>query len=327
MSLTTAGFALSLVCCAQAAAESSADEIDLETVRAAWSRRAEQIRTAEFVWTVRTTRPESYGTPERRERAEAYFDGDGFEFRTVGESPDGREAVQRTAFDGERSKALASADGAISSGETHSKPYAYGTMSLALRPVLLAVRPVGFGPGSADLSAARLLPGRRELDDLSCVVLEDSSNEPFTLRYWLDPARDFSVVRYESLVKGRPSVRQDVTFTRETDSGLYLPAEWKSVFVTEEGELSITTRNAVTKVAVNAPLPEGVIAFEFPPGTSLLDEASGRESTVLGGADPRATVAAPARPGGGGDRGPGWLWWGCGGLAAVLVLIIFYVRR
>ena len=310
---------LCLVLCAAAGAELRGDETEMEAIRTAWEARTAATRVAEIAWNRTSRSPQGVQTTA----AVALFDGEKFDLdlRIDG----GRVPVhKRAVYDGAASAEIGTAEGSRPYGNIADGRHAYGTDELAAFPVLLALRPLDFGEYAVRLGSAALLDGERYLGDVPCRVLEAEGEAPFRYRYWLDPARGYVVLRYESLINGRESVRQDISYENDEASGLPLPASWKTVFFSDEGQPAYTAENAVTRAVIGGSLPDDAFSITFPPGADLIDERSGLQTTVLEPTTPAAVggsggVAVPAA---GGDSTDGLGLWFWGGVAAAVVLVV-----
>jgi beta-lactamase regulating signal transducer with metallopeptidase domain len=132
------------------------------------------------------------------------------------------------------------------------------------RPIALAFRPCDRDMGGMAVKNGTIESGLEDVDGRACVVLSFAST---TL--WLDPLRDFVVVRMRDEQNERTHRTWDISY-REDPSHVWVPLEWKMVFILQDKVWGRTVAK-VTGCTLNADIPRSVFQFEFPVGTSVSD--------------------------------------------------------
>lgn len=122
-----------------------------------------------------------------------------------------------------------------------------------------------------------VVPGRSVFAERSCVQLKEVGTDPrFPITsVWLDPERDFVVVR---MVQDSPTgPLSQLTFEefRQTENG-WVPLKWTKTSLNSDGSVSTSCRASVRHFTLNVLMDEKEFELEFPPGTWVTD---GREKT------------------------------------------------
>jgi hypothetical protein len=140
--------------------------------------------------------------------------------------------------------------------------------------------------------------GRETVNGEECVVVEvtkervrDTGAYTHTYTYWIDPARGFSLVRFESHLRAAPS-EESVLMTRadiETvpcGDGLWRISSWRQDQYTispSTGERYLNARSTVTysdDYQLNAPVTEETLTIDLPSGTKVHNELIDSRYTV-----------------------------------------------
>ncbi len=140
--------------------------------------------------------------------------------------------------------------------------------------------------------------GRETLDGQECIVCEateervrDKGTLTRTYKYWINPNRGFSLVRFESHVRLAPS-EESVLITRadiETSpcpDGLWRISSWRQDQYTispTTGEPYLNARSTVTysdDYQLNAPVTDDMLTIALPSGTKVHNELIDAEYTV-----------------------------------------------
>jgi hypothetical protein len=287
--------ALAFILVATASAD---DAATLKAVFDAWARRQEQTRSAKFEWTMEASEvydfpfPEEHsreGTPKRgdmvrfQKTASMRLDGDKVDYRV--RIPDGSRLsmapFHRSASDGTVSQEYnESGDSSIhSSGIIRPKPHAFDTNSVYNRPILLTYRPLHPTILGLRRDQYRIAAVSGTIDGHSCIVVEETGDGPIRKSYWVDPKREYIVLRYASKVEGKDRTRQDIQYEQRGDYG-WVPVYWKTVALRESGRFDESTECRVTNCSVNEPLAAAEFQITFPAGTMVLDEVHGREYLI-----------------------------------------------
>ena len=143
-----------------------------------------------------------------------------------------------------------------------------------IKPLALALRPLTSTLGSIDLSKYTISPIHGRIGADTCLILEpgvdaQSSNADPRASFWVDPARDYAIVRAVVDSKGRCQRLIDITYDREP-GGNWLPTIWSAVLITPNGNLDQQFRSTRDAVSVGGSLPPST--FDFDRADSLLAE-------------------------------------------------------
>jgi hypothetical protein len=141
----------------------------------------------------------------------------------------------------------------------------------ALEPVLLAFRPFDANLGRINLSDFRISPNRGKIGDVPCVILEatDAASRIETF-YWLDPARDYIVLRKQQTTNATDSARMDISYRRDPAAG-WIPDGCRQSAVSVLGKRWRSETSTITAFTVNQPIPAAEFLVEFPKGTRVHD--------------------------------------------------------
>lgn len=106
------------------------------------------------------------------------------------------------------------------------------------------------------------------------VRLGDSVYGPLgTTEYWVDPDRDFVIVRVRQFSPQRddvPSVQFDITYSRDAQHG-WVPSEWNGTKTLGDDQLSESWSNRVTSYELNCRVDPADFDYIFSPGTWVTD--------------------------------------------------------
>jgi hypothetical protein len=115
------------------------------------------------------------------------------------------------------------------------------------------------------------------VDGRICLVVEYAKRMNPNTRYnvWVDPSRDFVVVRKDRAHSdGQPFVQLDIEYERHPDVG-WVPVRWVDNMFSGGADgtshLFDASSYTVTAYEFNQPIDESVFAFEFPVGTEVSD--------------------------------------------------------
>lgn len=144
---------------------------------------------------------------------------------------------------------------------------------LAMTAPALAVQPLAAHGGSIDLKACQLDDVTRPIAGEPCVIMTEQLRDDGSLwrEYWLDPRRDYRILRMQTWQNQRLAERVDVNYVEDETYG-WRPSAW-----------SVATR----------PQPAESLSHRFYPGNTLLFEFAHMDVTEWS-ADTSASV----------DRGP-----------------------
>jgi hypothetical protein len=157
-----------------------------------------------------------------------------------------------------------------------------------LRPILMNFRGLIAEVRYLDVGKLALTGRRADIEGASCVELQRvSSKSGLDNQLWVDPARDFVVVRYSTSLVGKSVYQITVQYLKDA-SGVWVPTSWVIInHPPVQGESLFTTRAAVKDYKLNVPLDSTQFDLAFPPGTRVSDEKSKLEYIVKQGEDKR----------------------------------------
>jgi len=263
----------------------SAHEPRLEVILAAWKQRQAKINTFKFTsrteWTFKDSSSDRDVDLKNRPKYATlkcddtvWVSGDRIALVTaVAEGPSPLPAFRRyeAAFDGRTSRTFFKTDlpgradgfGAVKPGFDDQI-----TEQLPVRPVLLAFRPLSPHLGRIVPSACRVLPSGGKISDISCVILETYNTQGFRECYWLDPARDYIVLRKHSMLNGQDYSRVDISYQHDRTFG-WIPHGWNDCSVGDRGAWMHSHSVTVTGFRINEPIHASVFQVEFPKGAQV----------------------------------------------------------
>ncbi len=268
----------------------------------AWADREQRLKSGQIEWTKRTlhtrgsmTQP-SHGdrtVPEQDTTIEStnelVWDGHRMSYRHEGETLalDGSKFVPWThrsvtgGWTGSRT---------LYNGESLIHPMGVVVPPVALEnregieliPLLLWARPLDARGCAIEIAKCRLLPRPQEVDGRSLVVLEQTRPTGTSVHRWfVDPERDFVVVRHEGDTGGKTKFRVDLDYGQDSD-GAWIPSGWRTLWFDGRGELSTEHTATVTKCDVGIAVEADQFDLEFPRGAWIGDQVRNIEYIVTG---------------------------------------------
>jgi beta-lactamase regulating signal transducer with metallopeptidase domain len=258
-----------------------------DAIVAAWSQRQSRIKTFKFAWkrhggdranTVHslcvdgeryamaystpnwaTTRPQARPRNDTERNVQRFYDV--YDFRYV--------------FDGKTSQRLSFSE----RDEGDNSSNALVTLSFGRedgeypgnRQLMLIFRP--FDPRRSrplDLSKFKVAKERETIDGTASVVIEtEDLQRRFHETYWLDPAREYIVLRYHRTLNGRDTDRVDFDYRADPKYGP-VPVAWKDASIGMGGAL-FGYIDTVTDYSINQPIPDAEFKIEIPKGAQVND--------------------------------------------------------
>lgn len=160
------------------------------------------------------------------------------------------------------------------------------------RAPLQALRPGARMAGQIDLTRCRIVPGNPWINGSRTVVLEsngaEEENSDFRRRYWLDPQREFSVLRSATWQKRRLREQTDIDYVEDAECG-WRPVAWTVVsrplpakstspsrFYPGNERLFHHASARVTEWQTGPTPSEDESQPQFPPGTAYFDQTNTR---------------------------------------------------
>jgi Thioredoxin-like len=124
-----------------------------------------------------------------------------------------------------------------------------------------------------DARLTRLDPARLQvvawdakIEGTNCVIVR----QEWSRYYWLDPARDFIVLRKQVVESGADQSRVDFSYRQDANFG-WAPAGWREIRVGWNYEPAMSLDDTVQKVTFNGPIPSAAFAIDFPEGAYVED--------------------------------------------------------
>jgi hypothetical protein len=138
-------------------------------------------------------------------------------------------------------------------------------------PILLAFRPLDANFARFKPADFRVSPVRGKIGDVVCVIIETiEAWERPPISFWLDPARDYIVLRKHETLNGQDTARTDISYRNDPTYG-WIPDAWKYSYVGNAGTDPMFWTDKVTASGINVPIPASEFQFEFPKGTRVTD--------------------------------------------------------
>ena len=236
----------------------------LDAIFRAWQQRQDRTRSFAFEWE-QTERSES-GTITQR--GELQVDGNRFNYQYTRDDDD--IVSMREVFDGHNSQTLShfargSPHGLIEAGTDEGS-----SRNVDLIPMFFAYRAMeptisGIVAHDCLLSRSRGMIGTRE-----CIIIEQSWNAPIVDEYWLDPGRQYHLMRCVSRIEGKERIREDVEYAYDTN-GDWIPTSWRMVWIDEDGSVILSKDYEVLRYSLNEPVASDRFELSFPTGTRIDD--------------------------------------------------------
>jgi hypothetical protein len=286
-----------------APAEQPTPHVTLEALVAIIRAREERVQSALFKWT------------EQRFDAKGSWNRSGLPFPNAPEgqpvpAEDITYASQRTfSFDGEKMRHFVTENTPDVSGEffetahlatfdgefsrmldhpTRKKAFHYGRIyprermnnelhNLIFEPLLQCYRLFRPSTGLLNSENYGIETSDALIAETPCVVVAELGSATRSLKnvFWVDPARDFLILRYALQTGDGPIQRQtDFSYVQDTEHG-WVPSGWRIMKYEPDGALIMSITAAVIEYKLNLELPPTEFAIEFPVGTYVDDLRDG----------------------------------------------------
>jgi hypothetical protein len=268
MSMCAGGLALLLVPNARAQEPSPT----LDAIFRVWQERQDRTRWFTFEWEQRIHRtasaaltgavggsgPVAGGSKDFvqtvAQHGELHVDGERFNYQFERESD--RLSSVRELFDGTNTKRLdeyqsGAPRGSVKSGAQHGQ-----MLDVDVVPMLFTYRPLQSNLSKIYREDCVLTNQRGNVGSREYFIVEQRDRSaPIVYAYWVDPAREYVVVRYVTRVEGRERGRTDVDYSHDEVHG-WIPTTWNRTFLNEDGALSISKTYRVTDYSINEPISD-----------------------------------------------------------------------
>jgi hypothetical protein len=162
-------------------------------------------------------------------------------------------------------------------GSIDDASYPMAATLVTIKPVTLVYRPLIAELTGFDLSNCSLKDRDAIVDGTRCWIIIDAQTKAHSgLSYglWLDPARGFIPLRYQSWVHGDNSIRLDIDYREDEEVGS-MPTSWEMTHLNLDGDLSTTNTCRVTDAVFNADIPDSEFRVAFPAGTFVTNKITG----------------------------------------------------
>lgn len=169
------------------------------------------------------------------------------------------------------------------SGFIRSDAIHYDFDNREILPVLITCRPCNEHMGGVDLSTYEVGAKVANIDDQMCYVLQPRVplKKQWQKSYWVDPDRDYIVLRITCGRSGYPPVYTvDIKHT-QANSREYIPSAWKLIETGGSTNRILSQRSvSVTDYEINEDIAKSEFQFEFPPDTAIVDNRTNERSIM-----------------------------------------------
>ncbi|MEX2027639.1 MAG: hypothetical protein WEH44_10060 [Pirellulaceae bacterium] len=209
-----------------------------------------------------------------------------------------------STFDGNRGMrwhAGRGGGGPLGTGAILSEPVFEDAVNVHLRAIAMCLRPLdsSFSDG-VSLSDYEVVSDDETVDGRPCMLLRrqsDASQHKIVNLLYVDPAREFVVLKWSTEVDGKLWAQIDITYAQDPAIG-WIPSGWNLFMPRRDvNERYVST---VTDYALNEPHSDKLFVIDFSPGTYVDDRPSGTEYLVREGGEKR--FIAPVER----SRGASW---------------------
>ncbi len=300
----------------------------MDAIVAAWAKRQERAKSLKFSWSeeqASSTAPDSGGSGHGPETI--LIDGDRValvrdnkpyppqmaakivEYESKVENGRGRELAppqgmrpSRVAFDGINTRSYRALDNPTITGRgTTAHGFAItDAQGLGPEPMLLMFRPFDQNLGRIKPDDYRVAADRGKIGDVDCVIIETTDPGRIRKSYWLDPARDYLVLRRVQTVAGRDVERMDISYRNDSSAG-WVPEGCRFTRVTGFGQNWRTLEAKISDVVINPSIARAEFLADFPKGTKVRELPSVSNANTGAGFTLRlGSRTATIRPAGGG---------------------------
>lgn len=281
-------------------ADAADSDIDAEKIANIWKARQEKVKTVELRCTYTTFMPKgSYtlGVPPKmfggRTLPETDLRKTGLTTRILIDGIKVRHDYQSYGWDHDSKQFMVLGESEAFDGQTtyqiefigHHSPDdpGWGVVSKVFKHFDGAQLPrfrMLFGafraatPGLRPWNPHDLTPTGRRMpiagsECIECLVYRYQNGGTSTV--WLDPAKDYLVVRQIiDDVVGRDRTKLDITYRPHTDAG-WVPAKWENSRTAVDGHPGETHQYTVESCEVNRPIDSREFVLKFPPGMKVLN--------------------------------------------------------
>ncbi len=281
---------------ARADEKGSAAAISRDDIVRAWNRRKEQVRSARFEWSeVRNTTADLFLPGETRvEPDDPQYGVDsslslkGDQIRHTFRKSIWRENAPRgeneyvSVSNGTTSKVYLP-PGYVSDYPMGHATNEYGSNDIAsvyLKPFLWTFRTSTSGALVAPMEVFDVVPDHVIHQGRECVILRHRASPTHGYDVWVDPSRDFLIVRQQFVRDGRVGNQLDIDYEFNDQGGVWVPSDWRFAMLNSKGNPIHSVNGTLTRAEINVDIPDTDFEFDFPEGT-LVHEGQVHQHIVM----------------------------------------------
>jgi hypothetical protein len=291
-----------------------------DAIAGVWRARQDRVRTARFNWNetgliaaeTKLRRPSCDQPPEALPPNDRKFkrsvmlslNGKMLRFSQIGPEWEASlgTLVKRlyvSTFDGETSRRFYSGDEAVPRrfapvGFDHPEARNHESNYYMLAPVLLTYRACAPDTGGRDLAKFDIGAKKGTIDGHKCILLATAKPSQIVEELWLDPDRDFVVLRVARSMPGK-NTTLDISYDQDPKLG-WIPSAWRWVaFGPESGRIFEEHAASVTLHEFNTDVPREQFQFTYPSGTLVRDRRNGEDYVVTDGNGKRSVTPEDLR--------------------------------
>jgi beta-lactamase regulating signal transducer with metallopeptidase domain len=263
----------------------------MNAIVAAWTRRQSRIRSFHAAWEKNwnyfyrydddrgmTHRPVIHPEFQKfRSNDSEWIDGPRLALeQIVRESPDHLNLMRtkKCAFDGESTRVYFREDiddpGAAKVRKGLDPRNFRGSDG---NPLLVALRTALPKYSGIEPSLFRVLPITAKIGDVDCTILHSKNEHGHHIFCWLDPARDYLLLREHTMLGGQDIAHIDYSYHSDARAG-WVPDGWTNKMLSQYGCFVCAISSKVAQYAVNEPLPASTFQIKFPSGTRGFQDGS-----------------------------------------------------
>jgi hypothetical protein len=162
--------------------------------------------------------------------------------------------------------------------------------SLYLSPLIMTFR--AMQPDLRLFNLEKMLGGGHmaTIDGTSCVEFEARSGNSLE-RAWLAPSRQWTLLRYLTIVSEQPRTKVDIHYRNDLREG-WIPQRWEVSSFGPQGKLERSMRATMTSCEINAHLEREEFDIVFPAGTHVADltDPKRRSTYIVREGDRKRTI-------------------------------------
>lgn len=276
----------------------AAAPVTVAMIQKAWEDRQSRVKSARVTWVARQTDTKGSlsllmgkrGNPHGKTippqdtsfdvPSSLFLDGEKVKYRRHEQQWSHKQGGYRRAeyisvFDGIGGKALwqyGTGKKDHPTGSVRHEVYFLDAAAPDLRPLLMTYRALTPTLRCCDIREYSLTGRRAMVSGRSCLELQRQARGGETVeRLWIDPGRDYLVLRYTVIRKERVEHKIDVRFRRGSSETGWLPQGWDIVTLSQAGQVLYSSRATVTDIQINSGINDAEFGLDFPPGSLIGD--------------------------------------------------------